>query len=195
MTRRWFKTISLISGVFLGLTLGLTIAAFWLSPWKQHLTITDSFHIGLFRGLGGDLIGRITFFNDSEYGPYRGSIIGLVDEQGNLLYEGGRAQPIRRFFWSVGDHGILCRTYVDERGEPVQKESSCDLPGIYYRRFEWSETVLWTLMVSFWYPLFLFALLPCLWVGLQLMRRGHYAGPKSQPQQIAPADGTKARRK
>jgi hypothetical protein len=126
MTRRYFTATSLISCVFLGFTLFLTIAAVWLNPWKQRLTITDSFHIGLFQD---DLIGRIVFFNDSEYGSYQGSIICLVDEEGNLSLEGGLARPIRKCFWSVGDYGICHVDYVNEQGEPVLKRRACDFPG------------------------------------------------------------------
>jgi hypothetical protein len=192
MKRRWFKTICLTSEVLLGLTVGLTIAALWLNPWKQHLSVTDSFHIGLFRGFRDEVIGRIVFFNDSEHGPYGGSIIGSVDAKGNLLYEGGRARLSRKFFWRVGRYSIYRGAYVDEQGEAVREDSLCDLPGIYYRRFEWAEATVWTLAVSLWYPLFLFGLLPGLLVGVRLMRRGQRAGPESQPQQIASGDGGKA---
>ena len=187
MTRRYFTTISLISGVFLGFTLVLTIAAVWLNPWKQRLTITDSFHIGLC--FQDDLIGRIVFFNKSEYGPYRSSIMGLFDQEGTLLYEGGRARSIRKCLWSVGDYGICHVDYINEQGEPVLKRRACDFPGIYYRRFMWPDTSLWTLAVSFWYPLLLFSLLPAFWIGRKLMRRRHYTKPKSQPQQTTPLDG------
>ncbi|MHC4691816.1 MAG: hypothetical protein ACYS67_03670 [Planctomycetota bacterium] len=187
MARRCFTITSLISSVLLGFTLVLTIAAVWLNPWKQRLTITDSFHIGL--GFQDDLIGRIVFFNDSKYGPYQGSIMGLSDKEGNLLYEGGRARPIRKCLWSVGDYSICHVDYVNEQGEPVLKRRACDFPGIYYRYFVWPDTSLWTLAVSFLYPLLLFALLPALWIGRKLMQRRHYTKPKSQPQQITPSDG------
>jgi hypothetical protein len=164
-------------------------SAVWLNPWKQRLTITDSFHIGLFRWFQNDLIGRIVFFNDSEYGPYEGSIIGLVDKEGNLLYEGGRARPIPKHSWSIGDYGISNVDYVNEQGEPVLKKRACNFPGIYYRRFVWPDTSLWTLSVSFWYPLLLFALLPGLRIGRKLLQRRRYTKSKFQPQQITPSDG------
>jgi len=189
MMRRYFTIISLISFVFLGFTLVLTIAAVWLNPWKQCLTITDSFHIGLFRWFQDGLIGRIVFFNDGENGPYEGSIIALVDEEGNLLYEDGRARPISKCFWTVGDYGFSNVDYVNEQDEPVLKRWACDFPGIYYQRIVWPDTRFWTLAVSFWYPLLLFALLPALWIGRKLLQRRRYTKSKFQPQQITPSDG------
>ncbi len=168
MTRRYFTITALISCVFLGFTLLLTIASLWLNPWKQHLTITDSFHIGLFRWYQDALIGRIVFFNDGKYGPYEGSVIALVDN------EVKRTRPIRKCFWSVGDYGISNVDYVNEQGEPVLKRRACDLPGIYYRRIVWPDTSLWTISVSLWYPMLLFALLPGFWTVCKFIQRRRY---------------------
>lgn len=35
--------------------------------------------------------------------------------------------------------------------------------GIYYRYFQWTHATLWTLMVSLWYPLVAFSILPAAW--------------------------------
>ena len=73
---------------------------------------------------------RIVFFSDAEYGPYHASIIGLADADGN-------------------DYPPL-----------ILEESFGDSLGIYYRSFQWSDSTLWTLMVTLWYPIVLFAIMP-----------------------------------
>ena len=73
---------------------------------------------------------RIAFFSDADHGPYYGSVIALTDADGNV-------------------------------SPPLQKEESFgDSWGIYYRYFQWSDSTLWTLMVSLWYPILLFAMIP-----------------------------------
>lgn len=73
---------------------------------------------------------RIVFFNDAGYGPCRGSIIGLVGSDGNVY-------PPR-----------IREVYIG------------DTWGVYYRYFQWIDGTLWTLMVSLWYPIVFFAMLP-----------------------------------
>jgi hypothetical protein len=78
---------------------------------------------------------RLVIFNDAEYGPYRGSIISVSDGQGNEFPK------------------------VD------RKIGFGDTAGVYYRYFRWPDsTVLWTLMISLWYFVALFAILPTLWI-------------------------------
>ena len=78
--------------------------------------------------------GRVVFFNDSEYGPYRGSIIGLADADGNVY-------------------------------PPLEREIKWgDSLGIYFRYFRWTDSTLWTLMVSLLWPLAIFGLPTVVWV-------------------------------
>ena len=54
--------------------IGLTLLAFLvslnLSPRKYYVSIGPSFHVTLSGG-------HVWFFNNAEYGPYQGSIVGL----------------------------------------------------------------------------------------------------------------------
>jgi hypothetical protein len=69
--RRWFDAAALVSTTILGATVVLWLIGSAISP----LSITDSFHIGVWSGFDG----RLVFYNDKEYGPYHGSIIALSD--------------------------------------------------------------------------------------------------------------------
>ncbi|HKW30741.1 MAG TPA: hypothetical protein VJT54_15510 [Verrucomicrobiae bacterium] len=57
------------------------------------------------------------------------------------------------------------------RNSTIDKLKACDLPGVYFRHWQMHDQVrpLWTLMVSLWYPLVLFSILPVLWI----FRRWH----------------------
>ncbi len=88
-----------------------------------------------------DLITRLVFFNDAEYGPYSGSIIGLVDEDGNIY-------------------------------PPLEREQAFgDSWGIYYRYFQRSGSTLWTLTVTLWYPIAVFAIMPFVSLMCSTVRR------------------------
>lgn len=82
------------------------------------------------------------FFNDADYGPYRGSMLGVVDDQGNVY-------PPREEEAYFGDTA-----------------------GIYYRYFRWPDATLSTLMVSLWYPAALFTVIPACWWFLRSRRSG-----------------------
>ena len=95
--------------------------SFLVNPWDYRISLNDDFHIGL-------LNGNIVFFNDAEYGPYRGSIIGLVDENGNVF------PPLEREVrWGY-------------------------TLGIYYRHFRWADSTLWTLNVLLLWPIAVFGI-------------------------------------
>ena len=73
---------------------------------------------------------RIVVFSDAEYGPYCGSITQLADAD-------GIAYPPVRYHLRFGEYW-----------------------GIYYRNIRWPDsTGLWTLMVSLWYPIIVFAII------------------------------------
>ena len=127
-----------------GSHVALWLAAFAVNPWDHHLSIAPSFHIGVWGGTDGPIFGRLVFFNDDEYGPYRGSIVALSDGQGKVPPE---FQP-----------------RVSEWGDSY---------GVYYRHFYFpkSDKTLWTLMISLLYPFALSAVLPLHGAGVGGERR------------------------
>jgi len=97
-----------------------------LNPWDHRISVRDDFHVGLWRT-------RVVFFNDAEYGPYRGSIIGLVDSDGNVY------PPLEcEIKWG-------------------------DSLGVYFRYFLRADSTLWTLMVSLLWPCGVFGLSIAFW--------------------------------
>jgi len=137
MSRRLFNALSLISAVYLLGTVNLWIWSFWADARTQSLSFANDFHVAAERG-------RLSFFNDKDYGPYRGSIIAIVSEE----------WPMERIF---SKHQAF--------GETL---------GIYYRYFRWADSgaVLWTLSISLIYPLILFSLLPAIWIVLRRQQIG-----------------------
>lgn len=98
----------------------LFLLGYATNPWDHNLSLSQAFHVGVWsKGLDS----RIVVFNDSDYGPYRGSIVGLAG----------------------GEH---------------PHTNAFDVVGVYYRHFAWSESVLWTLMVSVWYPILFLSIWP-----------------------------------
>ncbi len=127
VSNRTLKTATIISTVMFTASVSLFLAGYFFAPRDYHFSLSDNFHIGVWaRGFDS----RVVFFNDVEYGPYCGSIIGLVDADHN-------ANP------------------------PVQlRQAFGDSWGIYYRHFQWSDSTLWTLTVTLWYSIALFAIMP-----------------------------------
>jgi len=134
------KYVTLLSAMLFVASLLLLLAALVLNPWDHSLSVTRDFHVGV-RARGLDA--RLVCFNDKDYRPYTGSIIQLVDSQGNVY------PPLLRET-RVGD--------------------SC---GVYYRYFRSKDAILWTLMISLWYPVALFAVLPTLCAVKSLRCRAH----------------------
>ena len=132
--RRVLNGVSLLSAMMLVLTIALWAGAFVLDVSRHHLSITDSFHVGLTRGPGFSPVGRIAFFSEDE-GPYQGSIICLSDETGRS------SRPIDQVKF-----GDACGVYY-----------RC------FHFLDTGET-LWTLTVSVLYPLAAFTALPIAWV-------------------------------
>jgi len=122
---------TLLSTALLCLTGGITLVG-WLSTEQLHsFRITEGIHIGI---SGGSVGSRFVFYNNARYGPYTGSVVGLV----------GDDVPVQRGFG--------------------------DSLGVYYRHFFWPDHVVWTLAVTVWYPLVLFAIWPCR-AALKMRRR------------------------
>ncbi|MEX0712327.1 MAG: hypothetical protein WD278_08250 [Pirellulales bacterium] len=116
----------------------LVLAGYVFRPWEHSLSFGESFHVGVFnRGLDS----RLVCFSHSKY-PYFGSIIGIVDAEGNIY------PPLKR------------------------RVAFGDTWGVYYRYFQWSDSILWTLMFSLWYPIALFATMPVAWMLRRLFRAG-----------------------
>src|SRR5262245_61278640 len=84
MRRRLFNVASFVSAVFAGGTVVLWLATFLTAPWDHRVPVTRSFYIGVWNGLSGDTLGRLVVFNDPDDGPYRGSIIQVVDGKRTL---------------------------------------------------------------------------------------------------------------
>jgi hypothetical protein len=160
MRRHWFDITSLISGVLAAVTIVLWLVTFLASP---QLPLTRHFNLGIWEGFSGEKLGMLEVYNDSQYGPYRGSIIALSDD---------KHPPKAVWAWSVSEDYGVGREYIFDRKGAIQViATGADFPGIYYRYFQWPNTPqpLWTLMVSLWFPLLLFSVLPSVW----LLRRWH----------------------
>ncbi|WP_231742343.1 hypothetical protein, partial [Stieleria varia] len=146
VAHRTFKIATVFSTLMLAISILLFIVGYIVSPWDYHFSFSDDSHVGVWtRGLDS----RLVFFNDAEYGPYRGSIIGLVDADGNVY------PPLER------------------------EEAFGDSWGIYYRYFKSSDSTIWTLMVTLWYPIVLFAIMPL--VGLVCSAVGRSASNVAEP--------------
>ena len=61
-------------------------------------------------------------------------------------------------------------TIVGDPNPPVVTRVDWEFPRIYYRHIRSDDAVTWTLMVSLWYPLILFAIGPFVW-GVSRWRR------------------------
>jgi hypothetical protein len=155
MPRRPFHIASLISGILSAFIVVLWLVTFVASP---QLPLTRHFNLGVCSGFSGDTLGRLVFFNDAQYGPYHGSIIALIDDE---------HPPKAVWAWRVSEnYGARKEIIFDGKGAIQVTATGADFPGIYYRHFQWPNTPepLWTLMVSLWYPVFLFSVLPLIWI-------------------------------
>ncbi len=107
---------------------------FLIVPEGAYLSAGKDFQFGIKRS--GRMDVRLVFFNDAVSGPYLGSTLGIVDDQGNVY-----PPRIRESAW--GDrYGVYWRYFAlgsDQAGH---------------------KAVLWTLMVSAMYPILLFSILP-----------------------------------
>jgi hypothetical protein len=120
------KFLQVACGIGLAVTLMLAVSTFWINAYDHHLSLTDEFHVGV--GIySPSFHPRLVVFNNTDYGPYRGSLIGLSDGQGGIV------------------------------GGPLQMRYFGDTAGIYYRWFLWPEGTIWTLMISLWYPIAFFS--------------------------------------
>ena len=89
----------------------------------------------------------------------------MADEKG-IIYQGGHAHTVKNlwsfcYYYTIGQVAI-----IGEKGELVERDKVCQLPGIYYIHYDASgyPPPMWTLAISLWYLLILFAILPALWI-------------------------------
>jgi hypothetical protein len=165
------KHIRIILTIASGIVCCLLLIIFLVS---YHLDLSNFSGKGG-KGLPNDSIAlashfRLGFYEGSMWFysyevPYMGSIRRLADEKG-VIYKNGHAHEVRDWYWHVGDYGIAQDTLIGERREFVEKDRYVDLPGIYFRYFDEvdSPPPYWTLIMSLWYPISLFAILPALWI-------------------------------
>jgi hypothetical protein len=130
---------------------------------EPHASLSiGTFHCGLSRG-------ALWFFNDDL--PYTGSIIGLEG-----TWAGKRTTDRTDWRWVVYRYGIEQVSHIDDKGQCAGKERACDVPGLYYRYFDWwnQKDSLWTLALSLWYPIALSTVLPSFWLIQHLRRRNGF---------------------
>jgi len=139
MFQRTLNMLTALSAILLAMVVVAFVAGYSFTAWDYSILIGDATNVGLWsRGLDS----RLALFNDKEYGPYCGSIIGIVGPDG--------------------------KTYPPLRHE----EYFGDSWGVYYRYFQWYDGYeLWTLMISLWYPLVLFGIMPIGWAIYNFSRR------------------------
>jgi len=115
--------------------------------------------------------GGLWFYNYEH--PWWGGPRYLGDNKG-IIYKGGHAYFVQDYFWHIGgDYGFIQKTLIGEKGEFLDKERDCRLPGIYYDYFDPVDypPPYWTLEVSLWYLISLFAILPALWIYKSVRRQ------------------------
>ncbi len=95
MARQTLTIATWVSGALLSLMLVLAFASIWINPWDHRLSLSDGFHVGVL-GRGFDV--RLAFFNDADYGPYRGSITRLDEHPVRVLHFGDTAGVYYRYF-------------------------------------------------------------------------------------------------
>ena len=155
MTHRPFNIASLASAAFALFAVALWLATFAVSPWDHRVSLTDRFHVSVWSGFSGDTLGRLVIFNDAKYGPYRGSIMAIGGEGTHEEFSGLR----------ISDYDFGRITFTNRNGT-IDRLRLCDLPGIYFRHFDIHDQAhtLWTIMISLWYPLVVFSILPAAWL-------------------------------
>lgn len=144
MARRLFNIISLVSAILLGVTLMLSLATHWLSPWKYRISFSSQFHAGLSRARGDFYsgLGDLVFFSTKESGPLFSLITGIVGNDGKVHMAPG-----------------------------LDRDAGWDLFGVYWRCLYRHDGVRsWTLTIDLIYPFLLFAIAPSVWAALWYQR-------------------------
>jgi hypothetical protein len=132
-----------------------------------------------FRDFGFILNGDVWFFSPPGNSI---SVRWFVDhEPGNYSYKNNEVVHI---FFSLGKYGLARIKHADwsDNHKNFMKEErwNCDLPGIYYQSYYSSETLKRdgetdtlrkTVIISLWYPIMLFVILPALWIYRRVLPR------------------------
>lgn len=77
MTTRVFNIAVILSTILFCLIVVAWIAGHWIDPRSEFVSISNSCHVSI-STVRWDA--RLHFFNDSSYGPYSGSIIGIAGD-------------------------------------------------------------------------------------------------------------------
>jgi len=145
MLQRVFVSAAIACTALLGVAIFLLVASHCnLDPRQHSVSITGDCHVTVANGY-------IEFFNDAEYGPYRGSIVAILDDQGN-------------------SHPPIERTGFGETWGVYYR----------HLRWLDSGDVIWTVAISLVYPLVLFSILPVTW-GWCRWRHTHRLRKDSSP--------------
>lgn len=130
MTARVSNLALIASSVFAVGILMFGLATRFVAPRDFRLSLMPGLHIAVSNVRESGWLGRVEIFNDA-YGPYRGSIIGIVGADAKVY------PPLDcKIAWG-------------------------DAWGVYYRYFRGDDgRILWTLSLSLWYPLLAAAALP-----------------------------------
>ncbi|MEK6259077.1 MAG: hypothetical protein AABP62_10725 [Planctomycetota bacterium] len=159
MIRHWTSRIAngacLASAMLWVFSLSVTFLTFALNPWGNHLTINPDFRVGVWSGFSLDLV------------------LGFSGTDPVLVFFNRNEGPYR---------GSLITVEGDPH-PPVVTGVDWEFPRIYYRHIRWDDSLTWTLMVSLWYPLILFAIGPLIW-GVSRWRHSH-AKVEPKPDQSA----------
>ena len=158
--KRGIKILTLVSALVFGFLVVIWPVSYEMNLSKSLITgnnePSDSIPLPAHYHLGFE-DGGMWLYNYPR--PYRGSIIGMTSTN---------APPPFRWDWNVGEYGF---GHEITFGREHMSERSCDLPGVYFRRF-WrfdDHPPYTTLRLSLWYPVLLSAIFPLWWI---LRRRG-----------------------
>ncbi|MEO6184012.1 MAG: hypothetical protein ABIP71_13080 [Verrucomicrobiota bacterium] len=155
--KRNFNILTAASSAACVIGLIVSLATINLGWEKYSITVAQNIHIAFFNA-------GVWFYNGSF--PYKGEMW--------MIGNPGSGWPKEtRSGWKIRDYGFSKEVYVHKNGE-IKKRNACDLPGIYYRRFEHSRFpgTDSTLRISIWCPFLIFSILPSIWL---FKRRKHLA--------------------